>query len=115
MSDELTSEQRQLFQTKDVCRRITLMLPLAHVLNDIPMRNPAERLLRVVALLEEAMRMTDGGAFEFRTLIQRFNVPGALSQQLAFRKAGSAVFAGALREDLGPVPGRRGGMGGDHV
>ena len=103
MSEHLNDEQRHLAPTMDVCRRITLMLPLAHVLNDIPMRSPGERLVRVVALFEQAMQMTDGGAFEFRTLIQRSNLAAALNEQLRFRKPGSNVFADALNEEVNPV------------
>lgn len=113
MNEELTKEQRHLAPIMDVCRRITLMLPLAHMLNDIPMRGPAERLPRVVTLLEEAMRMTDGGSLEFRTLIVQSNIPGALREQFALRKEGSGVFAAALSEDVGRNPTRR--MGAAHV
>lgn len=111
--EQLSEEQLHLAPTMDVCRRITLMLPLAHVLNDVPMRNPAERLLRVVTLLESAIQMTDGGAFEFRKLIQQSNVAAALHKQLVYRKSGSVVFPAALNEEVGRA--RQRPMGGINV
>lgn len=106
----------ELTSILDVCRRAMLMLPLAHMLNDIPMRGPAQRLPRVVRLLEEAMRMTDGGRYQFRDLIKRSNIPSALKHQLQTRKSGSIAFARALSEDVGRerARGRRQG-GSAHV
>ncbi len=111
MSAEHLDNPHRLSRTMDVCRRITLMLPLAHVLNDLPMRNPSERLARVVALLEEAMRMTDGGAFEFRALIRRFDVASDLNEQLALRRPGAALFVPALSEEVGRTAAPRMGGG----
>ncbi len=84
----------------DMCRRACLTLPLAHLVNDIPMRAPAERLARVVALLEESIAMTEGSAMDFRQQIKQGGVAAALSEQFALRRAGNCHFVAALSEEV---------------
>lgn len=99
MNTEDLDGRQTLARTMDACRRVTLMLPLAHVLDDIPMRGPSERLARVVVFLEDAMHMTDGGAFEFRALIRQLDVASELNEQLALRRPGASLFVPALAAD----------------